>query len=148
MNGEDRQRYSGAADDLRLADEWLAQARTKLPSTRTEIGAGGELIDREKGGSPARAPIGSRSRARSSSLIFDHPPRRRSARRQGPGETMASTRRCRMPSCSRITRRTMSSASTSTATFRNGGRHHLGMAGGITRNQHLRLPLRTFLSCL
>src|SRR4029450_3059036 len=41
-------RYSGAADDLRLADEWLAQARTKqLPSTRTEIGAGGELIDRE-----------------------------------------------------------------------------------------------------
>ena len=42
--------YSGAADDLRLADEMLAQARTKqLPSTRTEIGAGGELIDREKG---------------------------------------------------------------------------------------------------
>jgi hypothetical protein len=41
-------RYSGAADDLRLADECLAQARTKqLPSTRTEIGAGGELIDRE-----------------------------------------------------------------------------------------------------
>ena len=40
-------RYSGAADDLRLADEWLAHARTKLPSTRTEIGAGGELIDRE-----------------------------------------------------------------------------------------------------
>jgi hypothetical protein len=40
--------YSGAADDLRLADEWEAQARTKqLPSTRTEIGAGGELIDRE-----------------------------------------------------------------------------------------------------
>jgi len=40
--------YSGAADDLRLADEILAQARTKqLPSTRTEIGAGGELIDRE-----------------------------------------------------------------------------------------------------
>jgi hypothetical protein len=31
-------RYSGAADDLRLADEMLAQARTKqLPSTRTEI---------------------------------------------------------------------------------------------------------------
>jgi len=31
-----------------LADEWEAQARTKqLPSTRTEIGAGGELIDRE-----------------------------------------------------------------------------------------------------
>jgi hypothetical protein len=41
-------RYSGAADDLRLADEMLAQAHTKqLPSTRTEIGAGGELIDRE-----------------------------------------------------------------------------------------------------
>src|SRR5262249_48916016 len=41
-------RYSGAADDLRLADEWEAQARTKqLPSTQTEIGAGGELIDRE-----------------------------------------------------------------------------------------------------
>jgi hypothetical protein len=41
-------RYSGAADDLRLADEMLAQARTKqLPSTRTEIGAGGELIDIE-----------------------------------------------------------------------------------------------------
>jgi hypothetical protein len=45
-------RYSGAADDLRLADEMLAQARTKqLPSTRTEIGASGELIDREKVGS-------------------------------------------------------------------------------------------------
>jgi hypothetical protein len=45
-------RYSGAADDLRLADEMLAQARTKqLPSTRTKIGAGGELIDREKVGS-------------------------------------------------------------------------------------------------
>src|SRR5262249_8250782 len=47
-------RYSDpcAADDLRLADEWEAQARTKqLPSTRTEIGAGGELIDREKVGS-------------------------------------------------------------------------------------------------
>ena len=41
-------RYSGAADDFRLADEWEAQARTKqLPSTRTKIGAGGELIDRE-----------------------------------------------------------------------------------------------------
>src|SRR5262245_12035968 len=42
--------YSGpvAAYDLRLADEWEAQARTKqLPSTRTEIGTGGELIDRE-----------------------------------------------------------------------------------------------------
>jgi hypothetical protein len=46
-------RYSGATDDLRLADEMLAQARAKpLPSTRTEIGAGGELIDREKVGSP------------------------------------------------------------------------------------------------
>src|SRR5947207_16011451 len=45
-------RYSGVADDLRLADEMLAQARTKqLPSTRAEIGAGGELIDREKVGS-------------------------------------------------------------------------------------------------
>ena len=45
-------RYSGAVDDLRLADEMLVQARTKqLPSTRTEIGAGGELIDREKLGS-------------------------------------------------------------------------------------------------
>src|SRR5262245_27440438 len=45
-------RYSGAADDLRSADEMLAQARTKqLPSTRTEVGAGGELIDREKVGS-------------------------------------------------------------------------------------------------
>jgi hypothetical protein len=43
---------SGAADDLRLADEMLAQARTKqLPSTQTEIGAGGELIDRENVGS-------------------------------------------------------------------------------------------------
>jgi hypothetical protein len=48
-------RYSGpcAADDLRLADEWEAQARTKqLPSTQTEIGAGGELIDRENRGDP------------------------------------------------------------------------------------------------
>jgi hypothetical protein len=45
-------RYSRTTDDLRLADEMLAQARTKqLPSTRTEIGAGGELIDREKVGS-------------------------------------------------------------------------------------------------
>ncbi len=44
-------RYSGAADDLRLADEMLAQARTKQLPTRTEIGAGGELIDREKVGS-------------------------------------------------------------------------------------------------
>src|SRR5262249_30931026 len=35
---------------IRLADEMLAQARTnQLPSTRTEIGPGGELIDREKG---------------------------------------------------------------------------------------------------
>jgi hypothetical protein len=45
-------RYSGAADDVRLSDEMLAQARKKqLPSTRTEIGAGGELINREKVGS-------------------------------------------------------------------------------------------------
>src|SRR5207244_11934228 len=44
-------RYSGAADDLRLADEMLAQARTRqLPSTRTEVGAGGELIDRGRVG--------------------------------------------------------------------------------------------------
>src|SRR5262249_35796817 len=36
------------AFDLARADRWEAQARTKqLPSTRTEIGAGGELIDRE-----------------------------------------------------------------------------------------------------
>ena len=43
-------RYSGAANDLRLADEMLAQARTKqLPSTRTEIGAGRELIERGPG---------------------------------------------------------------------------------------------------
>ena len=35
-----------------MADEMLVQVRTKqLPSTRTEIGAGGELIDREKVGS-------------------------------------------------------------------------------------------------
>jgi hypothetical protein len=43
-------RYSGscAAGDSRLADKWEAQARTKqLPSTRTEVGAGGELIDIE-----------------------------------------------------------------------------------------------------
>ena len=34
--------------DLARADKWEGQARTKqLPSTRTEIGAGGELIDRE-----------------------------------------------------------------------------------------------------
>jgi hypothetical protein len=36
------------AFDLARADKWEAQARTKqLPSTRTEIGAGGELIDIE-----------------------------------------------------------------------------------------------------
>jgi hypothetical protein len=36
------------AFDLARADEWEEQARTKqLPSTRTEIGAGGELIDIE-----------------------------------------------------------------------------------------------------
>ena len=40
------------AIDLARADKWEGQARTKqLPSTRTEIGAGGELIDREKVGS-------------------------------------------------------------------------------------------------
>src|SRR5262249_31187222 len=34
--------------DLARADRWEGQARTKqLPSTRTEIGAGGELIDIE-----------------------------------------------------------------------------------------------------
>src|SRR5215470_20303530 len=34
--------------DLARADKWEGQARTKqLPSTRTEIGAGGELIDIE-----------------------------------------------------------------------------------------------------
>jgi hypothetical protein len=34
--------------DLARADRWEEQARTKqLPSTRTEIGAGGELIDIE-----------------------------------------------------------------------------------------------------
>jgi hypothetical protein len=34
--------------DLALADEWEERARTKqLPSTRTEIGSGGELIDTE-----------------------------------------------------------------------------------------------------
>ena len=34
--------------DLALADEWEEKARTKKPpSTRTEIGAGGELIDHE-----------------------------------------------------------------------------------------------------
>src|SRR5262249_57824567 len=36
------------AFDLARADKWEGQARTKqLPSTRTEIGAGGELIDIE-----------------------------------------------------------------------------------------------------
>ena len=36
------------ASELALADEWEEKARTKqLPSTRTEIGAGGELIDTE-----------------------------------------------------------------------------------------------------
>jgi hypothetical protein len=39
---------SSTAVDLARADKWEEQARTKqLPSTRTEIGAGGELIDRE-----------------------------------------------------------------------------------------------------
>jgi hypothetical protein len=33
--------------DLARADKWEEQARTKLPSTRAEIGAGGELIDIE-----------------------------------------------------------------------------------------------------
>jgi hypothetical protein len=34
--------------DLARADRWEGKARTKqLPSTRTEIGAGGELIDIE-----------------------------------------------------------------------------------------------------
>jgi hypothetical protein len=48
-------RYSGpcAADDFRLADKWEAEARTKqLPSTRTEVGAGGELIDIENRSDP------------------------------------------------------------------------------------------------
>jgi hypothetical protein len=35
------------AFDLARADRWEGQARTKLPSTRTEIGAGRELIDAE-----------------------------------------------------------------------------------------------------
>src|SRR5262249_6119340 len=40
--------HQGTPFDLARADEWEEQARTKqLPSTRTEIGAGGELIDRE-----------------------------------------------------------------------------------------------------
>src|SRR6266542_4064585 len=39
---------SSTAVDLARADKWEGQARTKqLPSTRTEIGAGGELIDIE-----------------------------------------------------------------------------------------------------
>jgi hypothetical protein len=41
-------RRSSTAIDLARADKWEGQARTKqLPSTRTEIGAGGELIDVE-----------------------------------------------------------------------------------------------------
>jgi hypothetical protein len=41
---------STTAFDLARADKWEGQARTKqLPSTRTEIGAGRELIDRENG---------------------------------------------------------------------------------------------------
>jgi hypothetical protein len=45
-------RGSSGESRLRLADEWETQARTKqLPSTQTEIGAGGELIDRESVGS-------------------------------------------------------------------------------------------------
>src|SRR5262249_53073564 len=45
-------RYSGAADDLRLPARIVAQAGTKqLASARSEIGAGGELSDREKVGS-------------------------------------------------------------------------------------------------
>jgi hypothetical protein len=40
--------HRSTAVDLARADRWEGQARTKqLPSTRTEIGAGGELIDRE-----------------------------------------------------------------------------------------------------
>ena len=40
--------HRSTAVDLARADKWEGQARTKqLPSTRTEIGAGGELIDRE-----------------------------------------------------------------------------------------------------
>jgi len=39
---------STTAFDLARADKWEEQARTKqLPSTRTKIGAGGELIDIE-----------------------------------------------------------------------------------------------------
>src|SRR5215470_5826203 len=40
--------HQSTAFDLARADKWEEQARTKqLPSTRTEIGAGGELIDIE-----------------------------------------------------------------------------------------------------
>ena len=40
--------HRSTAVDLARADKWEGQARTKqLPSTRTEIGAGGELIDIE-----------------------------------------------------------------------------------------------------
>jgi hypothetical protein len=40
--------HRSTAVDLARADKWEEQARTKqLPSTRTEIGAGGELIDIE-----------------------------------------------------------------------------------------------------
>src|SRR5262249_47880211 len=40
--------HRSTAFDLARADKWEGQARTKqLPSTRTEIGAGGELIDVE-----------------------------------------------------------------------------------------------------
>jgi hypothetical protein len=40
--------HRSTAVDLARADKWERQARTKqLPSTRTEIGAGGELIDIE-----------------------------------------------------------------------------------------------------
>src|SRR5258708_38372533 len=44
--------HRSTAVDLARADKWEGQARTKqLPSTRTEIGAGGELIDRvDRGG--------------------------------------------------------------------------------------------------
>jgi hypothetical protein len=40
--------HRNTAVDLARADKWEGQARTKqLPSTRTEIGAGRELIDVE-----------------------------------------------------------------------------------------------------
>src|SRR5262245_8434098 len=40
--------HQSTAVDLARADKWEGQARTKqLPSTRTEIGSGGELIDIE-----------------------------------------------------------------------------------------------------